>query len=457
MPPFNLPKTFRLGIADADLQVIGEAATRKFEHSQETMWSVFAKQGRTWQGDGPDVGIDRYHRWKEDAELMAQLGVKHYRTSVSMSRLLHADGSVNKKALEWYRAYWTYLRSQGIAIYATLYHWELPARLAEKGAWTNPACINVFIQHTRAVYEHLGDLIDEYFTINEPWCISILSHFQGVHAPGEQDLARALQAAHHTLLASSLACRELLSLDRNLKVGVVMNTQAYYAASTKEQDIRAAQIADCSFNRWFHDPIFLGHYPEEILELYEPYLGDIPKDDLKEIQVGYLLHSLGVNNYCGKIVQHSDKKLLGFENVSVPNAPVNDLGWPIFQAPHYPRGLYDMLRQLYYSYREHGLKNLYVTENGMALHSDFTPDGSLLPDIRRIQYFEEHLRQVSDAILSGVPVHAYFAWTFMDNYEWAEGYRPQGCFGLVHVDRKTLERVPKASYAWYRDFVKGHE
>jgi beta-glucosidase len=170
---------------------------------------------------------------------------------------------------------------------------------------------------------------------------------------------------------------------------------------------------------------------------------------MEVIRVGNLMYSLGVNNYCGAIVKADSTRDLGYSSVKVLGGPENDLGWPVFESPTYPAGLYDILMQFYHSYRHHGLKRIYITENGMALRSNFDGEGRLLPDIRRVDYYRYHLQQVYDAKLAGVPIEGYFAWTFMDNYEWAEGYRPEGCFGLVHVDRETLERTPKESLRWF--------
>jgi beta-glucosidase len=449
MKAFQFPSGFIFGVADADLQVIGEDSCVLHEDAQSTMWSAFAAEGRTRNSDSPAQGVDRYHAWKGDADLMVSHGVRNYRTSVSMSRLLTEKGEVNKKAVEWYRAYWSYLKSQNVSIFATLYHWELPQSLATKGGWLSQETVSMFVKHAVAVYEHLGDLIDQYFTVNEPWCATMLSYHQGHHAPGHRSLRDALLAAHNILLASGLALRELLSRDRSLKIGVVLNSQAHYAASPDEADIRAQKVADCYFNRWFYDPLFRGEYPQEILPVFEGYLPAISASEMEIIRVGNLMHSLGVNNYCGEIVKADATRDLGYSSVKVSGGPENDLGWPIFEPPTYPSGLYDILLQFYHSYRHHGLKRIFITENGMALRSNFDGEGRLLPDIRRINYYRQHLQQVYDAKLAGVPVDGYFAWTLMDNYEWAEGYRPEGCFGLVHVNRETFERTPKESLRWF--------
>jgi beta-glucosidase len=454
MQDIIFPAEFSFGVADADLQVIGEDQCVSEEGSQRTMWAAFAAAGKTHKSEGPGVGIDRFSRWSEDAELMAELGFMHYRTSVSMSRILNRDGSVNRRAVDWYRRYWTALRKQGVRLYVTLYHWELPEWLELEGGWTNRLAVDFLVKHGRAVHQSLGDLVDEYFTINEPWCSSLLSYQLGVHAPGRKSLSDALIAAHNLLLASGLLVRELKSSDSGVRVGVVLNADYKFAADTSAATTRARTIAECYFNRWFLDPVFKGAYPEEMREVYGdawPRHSDI---EMEIVRSGHLLHSLGVNYYSAEIVAADSSAPLGYRSAPPEGVPRNDLGWPIALPPYYPIGLYDLLAQLHHSYRDHGLRRMYITENGMALQSAWDAQGNLLPDSSRIEYYREHLRQVHKAILAGVPIEKYFAWTFMDNYEWAEGYRPESCFGLVHVDRGTLVRTPKASCHWYSEVAR---
>jgi beta-glucosidase len=448
------PSEFSFGVADADLQVIGEDHCIREEGSQRTMWAAFASAGRTHRSEGPGVGIDRFSRWREDADLMTELGFRHYRTSVSMSRLLHRDGSVNGKAVEWYRRYWTLLRERGVRLYVTLYHWELPEWLDIEGGWTNRHAVDFLLKHGSAAHECLGDLVDEYFTINEPWCASLLSYHLGIHAPGRTSLAEALNAAHNLLLASGLLVRELKSCDPDVRVGVVLNSEFKFAVDASEANRRARTTSDCYFNRWFYDPIFKGSYPEEMREVYRDAWPRCSDEEMQIIKVGNLIHALGVNNYAAEIVTLDSGSELGYRSAACADVPRNDLGWPIALPPHFPVGLYDVLMQIYHSYRDYGLKRMYITENGMALEPRFDSIGNLLPDERRIQYYRGHLEQVHKAICAGLPVEKYFAWTFMDNYEWSEGYRPESCFGLVHVDRTTLARTPNASCRWYSDLAR---
>ncbi|MFO0807672.1 MAG: family 1 glycosylhydrolase [Gemmataceae bacterium] len=439
----RFPPDFRFGVADADLQVVGEDDPRAEEDSLPTMWDAFARgRGLT----PPGAGVGRYHRFADDIALMRSLGVTHYRTSVSMSRLLTASGDVNAKAVAWYRRYFGLLREGGVRVYATLYHWELPQFLAERGGWANRETVDWFVRHAGHAVRELGDLIDEYYLVNEPWCVTMLGHYRGLHAPGERDLRSALLAAHHVLLAVGLGLRAVHDIAPDAQVGTVFNAEAYTAASANPDDVRARDLADGHFNRWFMDPIYMGRYPDDMVEAYRDHLPNFRDDDLAAMRVGDRLHAFGLNYYSGVVVRHDPASPLGYATADPPGRLTNDLGWPVAVPPAYPDGLLDVLTQIWHSYRAHGLRRIDVTENGFAQAEPHD-------DARRIFYLREHLRQVHAAIRRGVPVAAYFAWTLLDNYEWQEGYRPEARFGLVHVDRATLARTPKASAAWFTQVV----
>jgi beta-glucosidase len=303
------------------------------------------------------------------------------------------------------------------------------------------------------VYEELGDLIDSYFVLNEPWCSSMLSYYLGVHAPGHCDMREALLAAHNLMLAQSEIVRFLRKSAPSGTIGTVLNFETAYAASPEPQDVEAARLQDGFFNRWFFDPLFLGAYPDDMLSLYEKWL---PKEIVGEanyLKVGAELSSLGVNYYSGKLMKADPQNPLGFSSVIKPEGLTNDLNWPICVPPHYPSGLYDALQQIYYSYKEHGLRSLFITENGAAIYSAPHATEEPVQDARRVNYLASHLQQASDAIQRGIPLHGYFLWTLMDNYEWAEGYRDESRFGIIHVDRETMKRTPKQSYYWYKDLI----
>lgn len=451
----EFPDSFRFGVADADLQVIGERLTLAKEGSEETEWRQYAlTSGKCFENTTPDEGVDRHSRWKDDVDIMYTMGVRHYRTSISMSRVLKRDGSVNGNAIEWYRNYFTSLRQAGIEIYATLYHWELPEFLKQQGGWVNRNTVDWLVRHAHAVQEYLGDLISEYFVLNEPWCSSFLSHHWGIHAPGHTDLPEALRAAHHLLLAQGVIVNELLSKDPAAKVGTVYNVQSCYGATAKAKDLDAARHADEYFNGWFLEPLFLGRYPQNLVEFFGAAMPETGPADMRVIQAGGKLHSLGLNYYSGSIVEWDEASALKFRTVVREGGSFNDLGWPIFLPPRYPEGLTDILQQVYWRYRDHGLKRIYVTENGMALRSEWDGVSETVDDERRVEYLQGHLKQVYNAIVSGVPVEGYFLWTLMDNFEWCHGYKPESSFGIVHVDRKTMRRVRKQSSLWYENVMR---
>ncbi|GAA5483129.1 glycoside hydrolase family 1 protein [Haloferula sargassicola] len=442
----RFPKSFRFGVADSDLQVIGEDACLREEQSQPTMWGWFATQSGKVHGQAsPGPGVDRYHRWEEDADLIAALGFRHYRTSISWARLMREDNSVNRAARDWYVRYFRALRERGIRVYATLYHWELPLRYSLVGGWKNRATVDDFVLHARASVEELGEYVDEFFILNEPWCSAHNSFYTGTHAPGEANLRNALIAAHHLLLAQARAFEAIREIAPAAPVGTVINYEPAFPRSETPEDLRAAQLAHEFFNGWFLDPLFLGHYPEAISRVYADSMPQFSQADLDAIRIGPQLHALGINYYLGKVIADTPESPLLYEPVRLPGESQNALGWSVCVPPVYPEGLRLGLRQIHETYGPHGLPPLAITENGYAGE-----------DAGRVAYFGEHLRQLAAALDDGLRVSAYFAWTLMDNYEWAEGYREESRFGLVGVDREDMTRAPKPSAHWFRDLLAAH-
>jgi beta-glucosidase len=435
----------RFGVADSDLQVIGEARCIEAEQSQPTMWSAFAQKNGLCP---PNVGSYRYDRWEEDADLMVSLGVKHYRTSISWARVLTERDTPNEKALKWYENFFKVLRAREILIYPTLYHWELPNRVAQEGGWRNRATVNRFLTHCKTVDDFLGDYVEEYFVLNEPSCAALFGYHRGIHAPGEKNLSGALEASHNLLLAQGLAIRELVG--RRRKTSTVVNIQPAYAESETPLDAEARRRSDEYWNRWFLDPLFLGSYPSEMVSLYGDAMPAFAAEDMNVIRAGELLNSLGLNYYNGEVVFADASTELGY-NRRAGGGPTNDLGWPVFVPPSYPSGLYDALREVFFRYQNAGLKKIYITETGLAKAPDSrTP----LQDTARVQFLKDHLVQAAAAIRSGVPLDAFFVWSFCDSFEWQDGHKPESQFGLVCVDPVTAERTPKMSALWYADVMK---
>lgn len=451
---FTFPKDFKFGTADADLQVIGEEYTLKNEGSLPTMWNHFAGTSpEVYKNQTPLKGIDRYHLWKEDIGIMNDLGLRHYRTSLSMSRLMREDGKPNEKAIEWYKNYFEELRKNNISIYATIYHWELPQFLSEKGGWKSRDTAQYVADHAVIAHKHLGEFIEEYFILNEPVQSTFYSYHIGEQAPGEKDLKGALAAVHHTLLAQGLTFKALKSLDSSVKLSTVFNPSVTYAASSSEEDIKAAQYAFGYHTGMFTDPTYLGKYPAYMLELFDGKMPEIKDGDMETIKVGQGLHTFGVNFYRGKIAQFDPQSDVKFKEIRYPQGVKNGMGRPIYIPPTYPEGLYDLLCELYYRYKDHGMNQIYITENGASWPDEMNEKGEV-EDEFRIFYLREHLRQVEKAILKGIPVKGFFQWTFMDNFNWSAGYRPESVYGLVHIDFDSMKRTPKKSFQWYKELIK---
>ena len=453
----SFPQNFNFGVADADLQVIGEQATIDNEDSQPTIWRNFAEQeGRVHKKHSTNEGIDRYNRYKEDVQLIKKLGTKHYRTSISMARTLTKDKKVNEKAMKWYQDYFKELKKNGITIYATLYHWELPQHLSEMGGWKNKKTIEFLVEHSRLVYKYLNEYIEEYFLLNEPWCSTFFSYHTGDHAPGEKDLKGTLEAAHNILLAQGLMYQELRKLDKNIKLSTVYNPVLAYTPNPTEENLKARTYAQGYYTDWLLDPLYLGKYPDSMMEIFGDSMPKIEKKDMEIIKIGDKLHSFGINYYYSALVEYDEKRDVKFKDISYPGSITNGLGWPTFMPPKYQEGFYDLLTHLYAKYSESGMKRMYITENGTAWKSKKLKNGEIDDDFR-IFYLGEHIKQVHKAISAGVPIETYFEWTLMDNYEWQFGYKPESCFGLIHVDRKTMKRSPKSSYYWYKNLIKNKQ
>ncbi len=449
------PESFRFGVADADLQVIGEEHAVAEEGSERSVWTAFAKEsGKVYDNTPPSVCVDRYHRWEEDIEILKKLGTKHYRTSVSMCRTLKPDGTVNKKAMAWYKRYFAALRAADIRIYVTLFHWELPQWLHEQGGWKQRSIAEHLVRHALAVVEHLGAYIDEYFILNEPFQFTLLSYHLGEHAPGETDLQTGFLTVHHALLAQGKVFRALKERDASLKIGTVCNSRVFYAETTSDADREAAEIAAGYQTRIFTDPVYLGEYPKALREKFAAIWPAIEPGDMETIKIGAGLHAFGLNFYRGMVIRADASKELGFREVQYPQGVKNGLGWPVYVEPTYQEGLYDLLRELHHRYGSHGLRRIYITENGTCWDDKPGADGVVQDDFR-IYFVRQHLEQILKAILAGVPVESYFLWTLLDNYEWDMGFKPGSDFGIVRVDRAdNLKRTPKASFGWYAEVIK---
>jgi beta-glucosidase len=435
------PAGFHFGAATSAYQIEGAAHA---DGRGTSMWDTFAHtSGRIADNSTGDVACDHYHRTVQDIAMMRSLGHNAYRFSVAWPRVIpQGRGAVNTAGLDFYDRLVDQLLAQGIAPYATLYHWDLPQTLHEQGGWLNRDTCFAFAEFTEAVVRRLGDRVHSYATLNEPRCSATVGYQEGRHAPGLQDPAKALLAAHHLMLAHGLAVPVLRQYTQKAKIGVVLDVKPYYPLDASAQSQQTATRADGVFNRWFLDPIFLGRYPQDIWADRAAIAPHIGTDDMRTIHQP--LDSLGINYYTRGLVDYD--ATLPYPHArdnNVDGAAYTTMGWEI-----YPDGLKDMLIRIA---QEYPVKDIYIAENGAAL-DDLVIDGRV-DDPVRVQYLQSHLAAVSQALHAGVPLSAYLAWSLMDNYEWGKGYTQR--FGLCHVDFKTLQRIPKTSALWYRDFIAG--
>ncbi|EYB68124.1 Beta-glucosidase [Deinococcus phoenicis] len=429
----DFPANFTFGVATSSYQIEGAA----FEDGRgPSIWDTFCREpGRIRDGSRGDVACDHYHRWEADLDLIASLGVDAYRFSVAWPRVQPSgSGPVNAAGLDFYERLTDGLLARGVAPHVTLYHWDLPQPLQDAGGWTNRETAHRFAEYGAAVAGRLGSRVKSYATLNEPWCSSVLSYEIGEHAPGLQDRRLALAAAHGLLLGHGLALPEVRRLAPASQAGIVLNLGPQMPASDQPGDRAAARLADGRLNRWFLDPLLCGAYPQDVWDACGADVPEVREGDLALIAAP--LDFLGVNYY--------SRGVLGAAGGSVPaGASVTDMGWEI-----YPQGLTDLLTRLKADYPT--LPPVVITENGAAFADQL--QGGQVHDPARVQYLQTHLEALRQALAAGVDVRGYFAWSLMDNFEWAYGYEKR--FGLVYVDYPTQTRILKDSAHWYRQFLR---
>jgi beta-glucosidase len=444
----SFPEGFLWGVATSAYQV--EGAVHE-DGRGPSIWDTFSHTpGRTRDGHTGDVACDQYHRYEEDAALLAELGIRAYRFSVAWPRIQpEGAGPANPAGLDHYRRLVDALQRRGITPVVTLYHWDLPQALQDRGGWPERDTAWRFADYAAIVGEALGPDVPFWITLNEPWVAAWLGYGTGVHAPGERDDRRALAATHHLLLAHGLA-REALRVPG--RVGIALNLEPHRPASDQDEDVRAAHLADLHMNALLLDPLFGRGYPPDLVEHYRAVsdLGFVRDGDLEAM--ARPLDFLGVNYYRRQTIagREPDEGIvaevpgsLGAWSVVPPGEPVTTMGWPID-----PSGLTEILLRVG---REYGPEHVIVTENGAAFDDTVGPDGRV-DDPARIAFLAGHLAALLDARRAGVPVEGYLVWSLLDNFEWAEGYHQR--FGLVHVDLATQRRTPKSSARWYGEVVR---
>ncbi len=440
----EFPKDFRWGAATAAYQIEGAATEAGRGPS---IWDTFSRTpGKVFAGHTGDVACDHYHRYPEDVALMRELGIGTYRFSVAWPRVKpDGTGPVNPRGLDFYDRLTNELLANGIEPMLTLYHWDLPQGLEDRGGWTSRDTSYYFAEYALAVHKRLGDRIKLWTTLNEPWCSAFLGYAAGVFAPGHTDVQEGLSAAHHLLLGHGLATAELRHAGAET-IGITLNLAPVVPADPQDPaELDAADRVDAMLNRLFLEPVIKG--------AYEPYAKQMFSDgvvrDGDEAIIGQPIDMLGVNYYNPNLVTArpgapENPVYPGSHGVDFRPAPgkTTAMGWPIE-----PWGLTELLERLHRDYP--GLP-LLITENGAAF-DDVHSDGNVA-DSDRISYLEEHLRACHEAISRGVDLRGYLVWSLLDNFEWAEGYRKR--FGIVHVDFDTQARTPKDSARWYAKVIE---
>jgi len=435
----KFPEGFLWGVATSSYQIEGSPFA---DGAGMSIWHTFSHTpGNVKNGDNGDVACDHYNRWREDLEIMKELGVRAYRFSVSWPRVLpEGTGRVNQKGLDFYDRLVDALLENEIVPFVTLYHWDLPFELQLKGGWANRESAWWFGEYAKVLFERLGDRVKYWATFNEPWVVAVVGHLFGVHAPGTRDIYVTFHVVHNLLRAHAKAVKIFKDTVKDGKIGLVFNNGAFSPASEKAEDVLAAKFLH-QFNNYplFLEPIYKGNYPELVLERLGEFFPRDYEKDMDEIRQP--LDFVGMNYYAGHLVKYDPDSPTKVSFVS-RNIPKTEMGWEIE-----PEGLYRLLKSLK---EEYNPSEVYVTENGAAF-KDEVVDGRV-HDPERIEYLKAHIEQVWRAIQDGIPVKGYFVWSLLDNFEWAEGYTKR--FGIVYVDFKTQKRIIKSSGYWYSEVVK---
>lgn len=437
MAIIQFPKDMKWGTATASYQIEGAA----FEDGRGlSIWDTFSHTpGKVINGDNGDVACDSYHRYEEDIELMKELGIDVYRFSVAWPRIFpKGRGEVNPKGLDFYHSFVDKLIENGIEPMCTLYHWDLPQTLQDEGGWDNRETIDAFVEYSELMFKEFSGKIKYWITLNEPWCISYLSNYLGLHAPGNKDLQLATNVAHNLLVAHGRTVKKFRDLGMEGEIGYAPNTTWLEPFSNKQEDIEACRRENAFFIEWFMDPVFLGEYPQFMVDWFEKKGVTVPIQEGDMEDIHQKIDFLGINYYTGHIAQYKENEgLFDWEMVEM-GYERTDIGWPI-----YPEGFYKVLT---YITERYGTVPVYITENGSCYNHE--PKNGRVKDEPRIKYLKQHLTALSRSIESGVNIKGYLTWSMLDNFEWAEGYSKR--FGLVHVDYNTLERTKKDSYYWFK-------
>ncbi|MBM4038292.1 MAG: beta-glucosidase [Planctomycetes bacterium] len=443
MAQWQFPDGFLWGTATASYQVEGAASE---DGRGPSIWDTFCRTpGKVKHGHTGDVASDQFHRYAEDVKLMRDLGVGAYRFSLAWPRIFpQGTGAQNPKGFDYYHRLLDALLAAGIRPAVTLYHWDLPQPLEDAGGWPARDTAKHFADYAAACFVALGDKVDFWITLNEPWCSAVLGYELGIHAPGRTGRAAAHRAAHHLNLGHGLAVQAFRVGGGRGEIGTTLNLAATRPATRREEDVLAADRARDKGSRLFLDPLFGGNYPQRLLDAYPDAPLPIKEGDMEAI--AQPLDFIGVNMYSESAVRHDPNHPEQFAHVPSPY-PQTDMGWDIT-----PLGIYRLLKWVD---DEYGHPTVYVTENGCAMPDVLSDDGTRCHDPGRVDFLRRYIAACGEAVRDGVDLRGYFVWSLIDNFEWSFGYTKR--FGIVYCDYGDCRRVPKDSFHFYREVIAGNE
>ncbi len=433
---YQFPEGFLWGCATSAYQIEGSPLA---DGAGPSIWQRFSRTpGRMHNGDNGDVACDHYRRYAADVALMRSLGMQAYRFSISWSRILPAGkGAVNAAGLDFYDRLVDALLAAGIAPLVTLFHWDLPAALDDRGGWLNPDIAGWFADYAQVVFHRLDDRVTRWATLNEPWVVSDGGYLHGALAPGHRNLFEGPIASHHLMRAHGAAVQAYRATGKH-QIGLVVNLEPQVAASPDPADQAAANRVDAYMNRQYLDPVFFGRYPDELAEIFGEAWPQWPERDLELIRQP--IDFLGVNYYTRSVRRHDPAAWPLHASVArQPGATYTETSWEVYPAA--------FTELLVWVKQRYGDLPLYVTENGAAFYDPPIADEGRVRDPLRVSYLRSHLRAVHAAIARGVDLRGYMVWSLLDNLEWSLGFSKR--FGIVHVDFTSQTRTPKDSARYY--------
>jgi beta-glucosidase len=447
----TFPRDFKWGTATSSYQIEGAPTAGG---KGPSVWDSFSHiEGKIKNGDTGDTACDHYHLWRDDIGLLKKLGANAYRFSISWPRIFPTgkENEPNQIGLDFYSRLVDTLLENQITPFITLNHWDIPQGLEDIGGWPERDIVHEFVKYSYHVSKHLGDRVRNWITHNEPWCVSYLGYIEGHKPPGLiNKWSKSLATAHHLLLSHGMAIPEIRNNSKQSEIGITLNLNTAIPASGSTYDEDACRFFDGQFNRLYLNPLYNNEYPDDVFE-YLKTKSLISESDLNFIKQGDLniistkTDFLGVNYYSRAVIRNEEIDEKNNLPRNVDMGPKTDFGWEI-----YPPGIYDLLMRLKNEYK---VQNIYITENGCSYGDGPNSEGKI-NDKRRIEYYRSHLTELKRAIEDGAPCNGYFAWSLMDNFEWAQGFSQR--FGLIWVDFETLERIPKDSYYWYKKYISAN-